>query len=101
MNRIKFLNTICPEVIVRQKELTKILEKSKGVLIIGSHLSANTKRLVQIVKKFGKQAIWINSLEELRDKKIKKVSTLGVVSGTSAPDWEIEKIYNYLYAKKN
>ncbi len=100
MNKIKSFNTICPEVIVRQKDLANILKKSEGVLIIGSHLSANTKRLVQIVKKFRKQAIWINSLEELKDKKIRKISTLGVISGTSTPDWEIKKIKKYLNSFK-
>ena len=35
------------------------------------------------------------SLDELKNKKIKGVSNLGVVSGTSAPNREIEKIRKY------
>jgi len=100
---IKWFNTICPEVIVRQKELDKILQNCDGVLVIGSRSSANTKRLVEKTKKFKKRVFWINSLDELKRKKIKGISTLGVVSGTSTPDWEIEKIKKYLndYSKKN
>jgi 4-hydroxy-3-methylbut-2-enyl diphosphate reductase len=119
VKKIKYFNNICPEVINRQKELNKILEKSDGILVIGSYASANTRRLVQIGKVLEKEVIWINSLEELkkelsRNAEIKKISALGVISGTSAPDWEIKKIYNYLcpksrgceildnsYAKKN
>ncbi len=93
---IKWFNTICPEVIVRQKELDKILENCNGILVIGSRSSANTKRLAEKAKKINKRVFWVNSLDELKRKKIKGISTLGVVSGTSAPDEEIEKIRTYL-----
>lgn len=96
---IKWFNTICPEVTIRQKELKEIARESDAVLVIGSRLSANTKRLVQIGKKSKKKVFWINSLEELRKEKIKGVPVLAVVSGTSAPDWEIEKIKKYFNAR--
>jgi len=99
---IKWFNTICPEVDIRQKELDKISRKSDAILVIGSRSSANTKRLVQIAKKSKKKVFWVNSMEELRKKKIKGVSVLGVVSGTSASDREIGKIKKYLIkAKRN
>jgi len=100
--KIKWFNTICPEVDIRQKELDKISRKSDAILVIGSRSSANTKRLVQIAKKSKKKVFWVNSMEELRKKKIKGVSVLGVVSGTSASDREIGKIKKYLIkAKRN
>jgi len=95
-NEIKWFNTICPEVNARQKELNEILRISGGILVVGSRSSANTKRLVEKVKKLKKKVFWINSLEELKNKKLKGISTLGVVFGTSTPDWEIEKIKKYL-----
>jgi len=93
---IKWFNTICPEVDIRQKELDKISRKSDAILVIGSRSSANTKRLVQIAKKSKKKVFWVNSLEELRKKKIKGVLILAVVSGTSAPNREIGKIKKWL-----
>jgi len=108
----KWFNTICPEVMTRQKELNKILKRADGILIIGSRASANTKRLVERVKESKKTTthpphpparsargpliFWVNSLNELKRGKIKKVSALGVVSGTSTPNWEIEKIKKWL-----
>ncbi len=97
---IKWFNTICPEVDIRQKELDKISRKSDAILVIGSRSSANTKRLVQIAKKSKKKVFWVNSLEELRKKKIKRVPILAVVSGTSASDREIGKIKKYLIKAK-
>lgn len=100
---VKSFNTLCPEVLKRQKELRKILKIADTALVIGSKKSANTKRLAEIVKNEGKKLVWVNSLVELKRKKIKGALVLGVVSGTSAPNWEVEKIKNYLksyYEKK-
>ena len=96
---LKWANTICPEVLIRQKELNQILRKAEGILVIGSRSSANTRRLVKIAKNFKRQVFLVNSLEELRKKGIKDVSSLGVVSGTSAPDDEIKKIKKWLEKK--
>lgn len=92
--------TLCPEVKARQDELEKILEKSDGILLIGSRISANTQRLAEKVEKLKKKLFWINSLEELKEQKINGFSTLGVISGTSTPDWEIEKIKLWLEEKQ-
>ncbi len=93
---IKWHNTLCPEVINRQKDLNEILKVCDGILVIGSRLSANTKRLAEKSKKAKKKVFWINSSEELRELSFKGISVLGVVSGTSASDQEIKKIKKHL-----
>ena len=93
-------NTLCPEVLSRQKELFQILKKADGVLVIGSQTSANTGRLTKMVKNAKRKLFWINSPENLKRIDFKKVSVLGVVSGTSAPNWEIEKIKKWLDTKQ-
>ena len=97
--KFKWVNTVCPEVVFRQKELSKISKKADGILVIGSRSSANTRRLAEIVKKVKKPIWWINSLAELKKINFKDISSLGVVSGTSAPDWEIKKIKKWLEEK--
>ena len=75
-----------------------------GIMVIGSKLSANTSRLAERVKKTKKKLIWINSLKELKKELPKiKCKKLGIISGTSTPDWEIDKIRKYFtkYAEKN
>jgi len=96
VEKIKYFNTLCPEVQARQKELNSILKKVNGILVIGSRSSANTKRLVEITKKSKKPVWWVNSSEELKRKKLNNVSPLGVVSGTSTPDWIIREVINKL-----
>ena len=95
-NKIKFCNTICPEVKIRQLTAKQIARQVNQVLIIGSKISANTKRLYEISRKSAKLIYWINSLKELKKLKINKSLPIGLISGTSADDLEIEKIKNYL-----
>ncbi len=94
--KIKYFNTLCLEVQKRQKETRVIAEKTDGMLVIGSKTSANTKGLYQISKNSGKPVWWVNSLDELKKQNIKDAIVLGVVSGTSADNAEVEKIKNYL-----
>jgi 4-hydroxy-3-methylbut-2-enyl diphosphate reductase len=98
--KVKFFNTLCPEVQFRQKEVKLIVKKTDAVLIIGSKSSANAKRLYQISKTSGKPVWWINSLEELKKQKINNSIVLGILSGTSADNSEIEKIKKYLEKAK-
>lgn len=93
---LKWQNTLCPQVSARQKELKSILKKADGILVVGSETSANTQRLVKIAQKNTKNVWCANSIDQLKKMPIKSVAVLGVVSGTSAPDWEVEKITNYL-----
>lgn len=93
---LKFINTICPGVAQRQKELANILQSSDGILVIGSSTSANTSRLLKAAKENKKPALRVNSLTELKNIKFPKIKRLGVVSGTSTPDWEINKIKKWL-----
>jgi (E)-4-hydroxy-3-methyl-but-2-enyl pyrophosphate reductase len=95
--KLKWINTLCPQVTFRQKELLKILDKADGILVVGSKTSANTARLAKIAQKRAKKVWKINSTENLKRNLFSGVSVLGVVSGTSAPDWEVEEIKNWLY----
>jgi len=95
-NGVRYFNTLCPEVQVRQREAKLIAKKADGILVIGSKSSANTRRLYQVSKISGKPVWWVNSLKELKRQKINNSIVLGLLSGTSADNSEIEKIKKYL-----
>ena len=95
---LRWENTLCPQVSSRQKELKEIMKITDGILVIGSKTSANTQRLVKIAKKH-KKTVWrANSTKELKNFSFAGISVLGVVSGTSAPDWEVKEIKKNLIA---
>ncbi len=93
---VKWEDTICNEVSDRQEELREIMKETKGVVVVGSRTSANTTRLAEIVKNGGQKLWWINSVQELVPEETKKYKKVGVVSGTSTPDWEAEKVIKFL-----
>jgi len=93
---LKWVDTICGEVSGRQAELKEILKEVESVIVVGSKKSANTTRLAEITKNAGEKLFWVDSLEELDQEEIKKLNSVGLVSGTSAPDEEVEKIKNFL-----
>ena len=95
-NKLKWVNTLCPQVSSRQRELSEIIKNVDGVLVIGSPTSANTQNLASIVKN-NKKPVWLaNSAKKIKKENFKKISSLGVVSGTSAPDWIIKEIIEKL-----
>ncbi|MGC9031472.1 MAG: 4-hydroxy-3-methylbut-2-enyl diphosphate reductase [Minisyncoccia bacterium] len=97
---LKYLDTLCSEVKARQKEIKEIIKRADGILVIGSKDSANTKRLVILAEKAKRKTWWINSLKDLKQIDFFNIKTLGVISGTSAPDWEINKIKKWLLKYK-
>jgi len=100
VKEIKFTNTLCPEVQIRQKELNLLLKKVDAILVIGSKKSANTGRLSEISEKTGKPVWQMNSPTELAKINFKNIANLGIVSGTSTPNWEIDKIKQWLLKKQ-
>ncbi len=92
---LEWENTLCSAVFDRQKELLRILKKVDGVVVIGSRSSSNTTNLTQYVKDKGKKLWWINSKKELKKSDFKNVSLIGVISGTSAPNWEVQEIKDW------
>ncbi len=97
---LKWIDTLCPQVSLRQKELHYLSKKTDGILVIGSSASANTKKLVEIAGENKRNAWLINSAEELKRLELNKIRVLGVVSGTSTPDFVVKEIIDKLKTLK-
>ncbi len=86
---LRIFNTICRDVIDRQREVVELAKHCDVLLVIGGKKSANTKRLYEIGKEYTK-AYHLSSPEELtRD--MLGGDRIGLISGTSTPDWLVEK----------
>jgi len=62
------------------------------MIIIGSKISANTKRLYQISKSLNKRSYWVQSSRDLRKGWFKGVDKIGVTAGASTPDHTTKEI---------
>ncbi len=96
IKELKFFNTICVPTRIKQQEIKKMPLSNDAMLIIGSKMSANTKRLYQISKSLNKKTYWISTKKEIRPHWFKNVQKIGVAAGASTPDFITQDIINYL-----
>ncbi|MCK5534161.1 4-hydroxy-3-methylbut-2-enyl diphosphate reductase [bacterium] len=93
---IKIYNTICEATQNRQKEAKKIAKKVDSMLIIGGYNSANTNRLVKICKEIQEKTYHIETEKDLVKSWFENVKKIGISTGTSTPQWIIEKVVKKL-----
>lgn len=89
-------NTICKATELRQIETEEISKKVECMIIIGGKNSSNTKKLYEIAKKNCKQAIAIESVNELNIEELKDKEKIGIMAGASIPKESIDEVINYL-----
>ncbi len=93
---IEIFNTICQVVNQRQKEARKIAERNDIVLVVGSQTSANTTRLFKISSASCKNTYFVATKNELKKEWFDSKDKIGLISGTSTPNWVIREIKTYL-----
>lgn len=93
-------NTICNATEKRQKETKEIAKKVEYMIIIGGKNSSNTKKLFDIAKENCKNAICIESKDELNLEEVRKYEVIGIMAGASTPKASIDEVCNELLENK-
>ena len=81
---VRIFNTICPEVIKRQKEVKSMAETMDSILIVGDISSNNTNSLLEI-SMFINPNIWRIDDESGIPKHMDLGTKIGIAAGTSTP----------------
>ena len=89
-------NTICNETKIRQEETYELSKKVQCMIIIGGKNSSNTQKLYEIAKRNCQNAIMIENKDELDVKRIKNFEKVGIMSGASTPEENIDEIVKLL-----
>ncbi len=84
--QVSLHNTTCRTTRVKQKEIESLPVQNDVVLIIGSRISANTKRLYQISRRINKKTHWIECAKDIRSSWFSSAKKVGVMAGASTPD---------------
>ncbi|KAF0244445.1 MAG: 4-hydroxy-3-methylbut-2-enyl diphosphate [Planctomycetota bacterium] len=90
------VNTICRPTQERQEETEKLAHEVKLVVVVGGKHSANTVRLVDLLKQWGCAAIHVETETELREEDFAGFDTVGVTAGLSTPQWMIDRVVERL-----
>ncbi|HOB15497.1 MAG TPA: 4-hydroxy-3-methylbut-2-enyl diphosphate reductase [Defluviitoga sp.] len=88
--------TICSETIIREQETFSLSKKCDLILVIGGKHSSNTEKLYNIAKKNCKRTFHIEKVEELEQIDINSSDVVGIVTGSSTPEIELERVINFL-----
>ncbi len=88
---VRVYNTICRDVVDRQKEVAEMAKLCDVMLVLGGSKSANTRRLYEIASEYSK-AKHISVLDDFDCGFLQDAESVGVVSGTSTPDWFVRDI---------
>ncbi len=89
-SNIKYYNTICMATHVRQDEVRKMAKEVDIMVVVGGKNSANTRRLAEISREEGIEAIHIEEADELKD--LREYRRVGVTAGASTPHWITRRV---------
>lgn len=87
--------SICNATNLRQVEAENLSHKVDLMIIIGGKNSSNTKKLYEIAIKNCKNAVLIQTKNDLELDFIKKFENIGIIAGASTPDYIIDEVYNF------
>ncbi len=94
---ISVANTICNATEERQTEAREIAGKVDAMIVIGSKLSSNSRKLYEICKKECDDTFFIQTLDDLTSEKLPETARLvGITAGASTPKNIIEEVQNYV-----
>jgi 4-hydroxy-3-methylbut-2-en-1-yl diphosphate reductase len=86
---------ICYATQNRQNAVKQLAREVDLVLVIGSRNSSNSNRLVDVTREMGVASYLIDDETDIDPRWLDGVTTVGVTSGASAPEWLVERVVSY------
>ncbi len=93
---LKFYNTICQPTRTKQKEIKQLSLENNVIIIIGSRMSANSKRLYEISKSINKRSYLIQSKNQIKKSWFKNIKKVGIMASASTPEKTTNDIVEYI-----
>jgi 4-hydroxy-3-methylbut-2-en-1-yl diphosphate reductase len=90
---------ICYATTNRQRAVKELLPHVQLLLVIGSHNSSNSTRLVEVAHAADVGARLLDDADELEESWFRGVETVGVTSGASAPETLVAGVCDWFRAR--
>jgi (E)-4-hydroxy-3-methyl-but-2-enyl pyrophosphate reductase len=93
-------NTICQATQERQEAVRRLAPQVDAVIVVGSKVSSNTRKLFQIARASNKNAMRIETCADLRNARtlarLKKFNSIGLSAGASTSPQELDNVKKFL-----
>ncbi|MQG18863.1 MAG: 4-hydroxy-3-methylbut-2-enyl diphosphate reductase [SAR202 cluster bacterium] len=99
-NNVVVKNDICYATTNRQNVVKKLSKMVDIILVIGSANSSNCNRLREVAESYGVVAKLINSPKQISKKWLQNVKNVGITSGASTPEEQIDLVIDFLNPDK-
>lgn len=90
---------ICYATTNRQQAARALAKACDLVLVIGSVTSSNSQRLREVCEETGTRAYLIDDESMIKPSWFQNVSTLGITSGASAPEYLVDQVVSFVKSK--
>lgn len=85
-------NTICNATTERQESCKEIASLCDAMVIVGDKNSSNTKKLAEIASTYCNNTYFVENIEDLPLKELKKYNKIGLAAGASTPERAIKEV---------
>ncbi|MGN0659310.1 MAG: bifunctional 4-hydroxy-3-methylbut-2-enyl diphosphate reductase/30S ribosomal protein S1 [Emergencia sp.] len=85
-------NTICDATANRQRSCSELSKTVDAMVIVGGRNSSNTRKLYEISKKNCNNSFFVENIEDLPLKELRKCNKIGVAAGASTPECVIKEV---------
>ena len=90
--RFEVHNTICSATQNRQEACARLAADSDLMIVVGGRSSSNTRKLYEIAGKYCKATFFVEKIEDLPLKRIRKCNRIGIAAGASTPASTIKEV---------
>ena len=88
----ELMNTICSATRDRQSAAAELAGKVDAMVVIGDKSSSNTRKLYEICKNICRFCFFVENIDDLPLKELKKCDRIGITAGASTPERDIKEV---------
>jgi 4-hydroxy-3-methylbut-2-enyl diphosphate reductase len=98
--KLEIFNTICQATKDRQLAVKKLAPQVDAIIVVGSKISSNTKKLFHIARERNENTLHIETCADLQEPEVLarlgKYASIGITAGASTAPEELERVKDFL-----
>jgi 4-hydroxy-3-methylbut-2-enyl diphosphate reductase len=97
--RMPGTDDICYATTNRQQAVRALARRVGVILVLGAQNSSNTRRLAEVARVAGAEAVLVSRIEDIADARLGNRMDIGVTAGASTPESFIAQVLEHLAAR--